>query len=307
MSQYKSAIRAQQSPDNADTFKYRLQARQLQELFPTWSNDGLFFRWTYLGASHVFPLKKDLQSILTEVSGDVELAATRISDGTSFSPDMSSFQFENSSTGVAEQWGSVSRKKDKKAPSSAHSSKESFSGRGDSRGGRSGRGGRGGPGRGGAAPRGRGGPPQGGAVNGRSPRIGSPHPTHSDGSPSLSLEPKDGTGASGDVMNKIDTAESTAHQNGMTPPAPSWANPPSSHPDIPITTSVPVSSWGVTSTRSTWGGDIDVNGSSSSLNVNVPAPKVPSKSPATSKLSWAQIARFVCIMASNAAKSNTCD
>jgi hypothetical protein len=81
MSQYKSAIRAQQSPDNADISKYRSQARQLQELFPHWSNDGQFSFEQAQPTSHHFPLLKDLQSLLTEVGGDVQLAATRISDG----------------------------------------------------------------------------------------------------------------------------------------------------------------------------------------------------------------------------------
>jgi hypothetical protein len=85
MSQYKSAIRAQQSPDNADTFKYRSQARQLQELFPTWSNDGLFFHPQSQASLTSLFFQKDLQSLLTEVAGDVQLAATRISDGMSVS------------------------------------------------------------------------------------------------------------------------------------------------------------------------------------------------------------------------------
>ncbi|KAF9460449.1 hypothetical protein BDZ94DRAFT_1299874 [Collybia nuda] len=250
MSQYKSAIRTQQPPDAQDNSKYRSKARQLQELFPTWSND-------------------DLQSLLAEVGGDVQIAATRITDG------------------VAEQWGSVSRKKDKKAPTSAHASKDSFSGRGDFRGARGGRGGRGGPGRGGAAMRGRGGPPRGGAVNGRSPRTESPHPTIVDITPSVSTDFND---AHGLVDASVKPTESTTQQNGVSTPAPSWsgANP---HLEAPTPTASAGSSWGAASTTSTWGGDTDVNGSSSSLNVNVPSSKVASKSPATSKLSWAQIAK----------------
>ncbi|KAJ7689514.1 hypothetical protein B0H14DRAFT_3532770, partial [Mycena olivaceomarginata] len=57
---YKTAIGAP-APATTDT-KYRQSARQLQELFPSWSSD-------------------DLQSLLHEVAGDVELAATRISEG----------------------------------------------------------------------------------------------------------------------------------------------------------------------------------------------------------------------------------
>lgn len=83
MSQYKSAIRAQQSPDDPDTSKYRSQARQLEELFPAWSIEGLFFHPTNTGTFDGFSLLKDLQSLLTEVGGDIELAATRITDGMS--------------------------------------------------------------------------------------------------------------------------------------------------------------------------------------------------------------------------------
>ncbi|KAF5376032.1 hypothetical protein D9615_007767 [Tricholomella constricta] len=246
MSQYKSALRSQQPPESIDNSKYRQQARQLQELFPTWSND-------------------DLQSLLVEVQGDVELAATRISDG------------------VAEQWGSVSRKKDKKPPASAHASKESFPARGDVRGARGGRGGRGGPGRGGAAVRGRGGP-RGGAVNGRSPRVGSPNQAHPDGTPAVSTEIKD-------VADSVDASplaiapEGTNQQNGVVPPT-GRTDASSSHLTTPaLSTS---SSWAGASTTSTWGGDTEPNGSSAS--VNVPSSKLVSK-PATSKLSWAQIAR----------------
>ncbi|KAJ3508116.1 hypothetical protein NLJ89_g5932 [Agrocybe chaxingu] len=61
MSQYKSAIRNQQQQDGPEA-KYRSQARQLQEMFPTWSNDNLL-------------------SLLVEVNGDVQTAATRLSEG----------------------------------------------------------------------------------------------------------------------------------------------------------------------------------------------------------------------------------
>ncbi|KAF8064124.1 hypothetical protein FPV67DRAFT_1503608 [Lyophyllum atratum] len=246
MSQYKSALRSQQPPEAADNSKYRQQARTLQELFPSWSND-------------------DLQSLLVEVHGDVELAATRISDG------------------VAEQWGSVSRKKDKKAPSSAQGSKESIPPRGDFRGARGGRGGRGGPGRGGAALRGRGGPPRGGAVNGRSPRAGSPKPAHADGTPTPSSDHQD-VSDSADAPTPV-VPESTTHQNGVVP-AVGWTEASSSHITAPGL-STP-SSRGGASTTSTWGGDTEPNGSSASANV--PPSKSVSK-PATSKLSWAQIAR----------------
>lgn len=81
----------------------------------------------------------------------MQVAATRITEGTFcrlFTVYCSLFK---PFLGHAEQWGAVTRKKDKKAP--GHASKDSFSTteRGGSRGARGGRGGRGGPGRGGAA------------------------------------------------------------------------------------------------------------------------------------------------------------
>lgn len=78
MSQYKSAIRAQPPQEQLSNSKYAEQARQLQEFFPLWKNDGLFF--TILLPSTCSFLS-DIQSLLVEVSGDVELAAARISDG----------------------------------------------------------------------------------------------------------------------------------------------------------------------------------------------------------------------------------
>jgi len=65
MSQYKSAIRTQPPQEQLSNSKYAEQAHQLQEFFPLWKND-------------------DLQSLLVEVGGDVELAASRISEGTLF-------------------------------------------------------------------------------------------------------------------------------------------------------------------------------------------------------------------------------
>ncbi|KAJ6574275.1 hypothetical protein B0H19DRAFT_1253995 [Mycena capillaripes] len=57
---HKTAIGAAAPATAADNSKYRTQARQLQKLFPSWSND-------------------DLQLLISEVAGDVELVATRIS------------------------------------------------------------------------------------------------------------------------------------------------------------------------------------------------------------------------------------
>lgn len=189
----------------------------------------------------------------------------------------SEFPFHLQSSGEAEPWDSVNRKKDKKAPTSAQATKESFSGRGDPRGPRGGRGGRGGPGRGGAV-RGRGGP-RGGAANGRSPRLGSPAPT--DGYPLASVETKE-------TFDVVDSAtvpavpESNGHQNGHTPSS-GWT-------DSDATTAPAPSAWGSSSTGR--GTDTDVNGSTATSHA--PTNKVVSK-PATSKLSWAQITRYVCV------------
>jgi len=78
--QYKSAHRTQTASDTPDSFKYRKECKQLQELFPTWTNDGVSTSptptcmWSY-------SVSTDLQTLLVEVSGDVQLAATRITDG----------------------------------------------------------------------------------------------------------------------------------------------------------------------------------------------------------------------------------
>ncbi|KAJ7153590.1 hypothetical protein C8R43DRAFT_1002676 [Mycena crocata] len=234
---YKTVIGSAPPSSAQDNSKYRSQARQLQELFPSWSND-------------------DLQSLLAEVAGDVELAATRISDGR------------------AEQWGAVTRKKDKKGQGPTHVSKDSFSStRGDFRGGRGGsRGGRGGSTRGGAAPRSR------GAIRGgAAPTNGHTHSVQVPAQPSPVSTWADAT-----ADKAPDSAAAWGTDSADAAPSSSnWAE----QLDTPSATATP-SSWGGTSTTSTWGGDTDVNGSTTSLA----APKV-SKTPLTSKMSWAQIAR----------------
>ncbi|KIK54654.1 hypothetical protein GYMLUDRAFT_897734 [Collybiopsis luxurians FD-317 M1] len=260
MASYKSAIRTAPANDQSES-KFKDKARQLQEFFPAWSHD-------------------DLQSLLVEVNGDVEIAATRISDG------------------QAEQWGSVSRKKDKKP---VHASKDSFSSapptRGDFRGGRGGaRGGRGGPARGGGAVRGargdfRGG--RGGHSNGHS-RTSSPAVGQS-------------------IDNKATDASKPVVENIVNDSTPSTWNEVSKAEDIPSTSGLApsgstTSAWGAPTITNAWGtqdtasdatsvhANTTVNGSTSATSPNASAPtsvsaKPISKSPATSKLSWAQIAR----------------
>ncbi|KAJ7058270.1 hypothetical protein C8F01DRAFT_1060523 [Mycena amicta] len=214
---YKTAIGA--PPPTGDSNRYRSQARQLQELFPSWSND-------------------DLQSLLHEVAGDVELAATQISEG------------------HAEQWGAVTRKKDKKPNGPTHvSSKDSTRGelRGGARGGA--RGGRGGSFRGGSVPRARG----GSALRPANGHHDHAHPPSSnawaDGPPGID-KPAD---------KSLDNPEPAATS--------SWTD----AVDIPSATPA---SWGNTK-------ETEVNGSA----LTVPHPKALAKTPATSKMSWAQIAR----------------
>ncbi|KAJ6463342.1 hypothetical protein C8R45DRAFT_1080321 [Mycena sanguinolenta] len=233
---YKTAIGAT-APATTDNSKYRTQARQLQELFPSWSND-------------------DLQSLLHEVAGDVELAATRISEG------------------HAEQWGAVTRKKDKKGHGPTHVSKDSFSSpRGDFRGGRGGaRGGRGGSTRGGAAPRARGG------IRGAAPTNGHTvaTPTHSPSANAWADAPLTADKAP-------DSTNTWATESSDPATASNWGE----SVDTPTPSATPSTWGGTTASTSTWA-DTDVNGSTSSLAA--PQTKIV-KTPATSKMSWAQIAR----------------
>ncbi|EKM52574.1 uncharacterized protein PHACADRAFT_176595 [Phanerochaete carnosa HHB-10118-sp] len=194
---------------------------------------------------------EDIQSALLDVNGDVDLAVLRISEG------------------HAEQWGAVQRKKDKKSTagvpqtqSKDHAAKQE---RGDFRGGKGGRGGRGGPGRGGAA--------RGAFIRGGHQETNGRHAKHG---PSKGDE---------DVAQKIEeeapAVDSAADVNGAKPVQ-----------DAPA--AEPVSE--NTSTPATWGGDTATNGSAPPASPAAPSqPSHPlvkfTKTPATSKLSWAQIAK----------------
>ena len=94
MSSYKSSLsRAKQQPTSeSNDSKYRQQAQQLQELFPTWSNEGPISKVIGMTPILTFHLP-DLQTLLAEVSGDVQVAATRISEGAV--PLLYSFTYEN--------------------------------------------------------------------------------------------------------------------------------------------------------------------------------------------------------------------
>ncbi|KIY47638.1 hypothetical protein FISHEDRAFT_74442 [Fistulina hepatica ATCC 64428] len=235
MSHYKSAIAAQSRPETADNVPYKAEARQLKEFFPSWSND-------------------DLQSLLVEVGGDIQIAATRISEG------------------HVEQWGSVSRKKDKKTGGN-HTKDGSFSARAAPvRGGRGGgRGGRGGAsGRGGAIRGGR------GRANG--------HVAH-------------GHGTRGSVNANADVG-AAVHASWADAPVPTasteWGLSPEWNDTAPAiatdawdsnigSTTAPVQAVTAVSTAPT------VNGNSYAHTT--PSAPPPKPTPATSKLSWAQIAR----------------
>ncbi|KAI0759097.1 hypothetical protein C8Q74DRAFT_1451911 [Fomes fomentarius] len=227
---YKSSNFRKSQPANDSSDKFRAQAKQLQEAFPTWSYD-------------------DLQSLLNETNGDVELASTRIIEG------------------HAEQWGSVTRKKEKKPTSTSHGRDSSVNReRGDFRGGRGGRAARGGP--------------RGGAARGASARGGHHEVNGHRVKPSVSGQaPKDASATDG--VTPASTDGETADVD----------------PDA-------VSAWG-SSTPTTWGDTTTVNGTEphpaapAAAATSAPAPAQASSSapakavstPATSKLSWAQIAR----------------
>ncbi|KAL7278639.1 hypothetical protein PYCCODRAFT_1387865 [Trametes coccinea BRFM310] len=240
-----SSFRKPQPQQDSSNPRFSSQVKQLKEAFPTWSDF-------------------DLETLLVEVNGDVEVASLRIIEG------------------HAEQWGNVTRKKDKKASTTASSHpKDASAGRerADFRGGRGGRAARGGPAR-------------GGARGGVSARPGG----HQDlnghrAKPSQSAEASKDASAP-DAAPSVPANGETAEHEGEA-----------------------ASAWG-SSTPATWGGDTAaINGTSSShpapaaapasstpapapaqaptqAPAPTPAPAAKSGStPATSKLSWAQIAR----------------
>ena len=180
--------------------------------------------------------------------------------------------------GTVEQWGEVSHKKDKKAPTTTHAPKPS---RGDSRGARGGRGGRGGAGRGSAATRGRSLPR--GNMNGHHP--------HTNGTRPSSVSPANAANLGSTDASHLGGEESVGHglpeshdQNGLTASISAWTD--TSQPETStLTTSISASG----STTDNF--PAEVNGTAPVANI--PVSKLASKTPATSKLSWAQIARFV--------------
>lgn len=170
--------------------------------------------------------------------------------------------------GLAVQWDSVSRKKDKKAAPAQPSSKEFTPTRGESRGARGGRGGRGGPGRGGATARGRG-AHRGAAVNGHAGRTASPRPAadHSASTSAPSVHPDSTDPSKSDVVTQ---------QNGIVQTPNAWAD---SKPDE--------------SSNANKKAEAEANAAAVSANVALPkqALKTPAPARGPTKLSWAQVAR----------------
>ena len=179
---------------------------------------------------------------------------------------MSWIQFSRS--GHAEQWGSVTRKKDKKQPAFHNPKQDSFSsGRGGGPGGRGGRGGRGGAGagRGGATGRGRGGA-RGGA-NGHAA-------TPSTSTAALPQTPSVGGVSTTNSWTEVANGKAPEPVDGVGED--SWA-------------SAGANGWGETEKEVSAAPAKPLNGTAKSTAKVVP----PVTKPVTSKLSWAQIARQV--------------
>ncbi|KAL5498206.1 DEF1 [Sanghuangporus vaninii] len=258
MASYKSSnFRRNQDNADAPTERGIAKIRQLQEMFPSWSDD-------------------DLKSLLQEVNYDVELAATRISEG------------------HAEQWGAVTRKKDKRAAAAAASAASFAPASGDrgssraARGGRGGaRGGRGGGGRG----VGRGGHRE---TNGR--HAPSPAPQASSSGAQATPAPASGTA---DAATSTDWPKTDGDSEPFTTSA--WGDAgdwPSSSNANAAASSTP--SHGKTDAAPT----AKTNGATATpaevkprapspapAPAAVPVARPAAKTPGTTKMSWAQIAR----------------
>lgn len=210
---------------------------------------------------------KDLRSALSDANNDVSQAATRIADGKCTTSYPLPFLSPSYQTGRTQQWGSVSRKKDKK-PVQNPSSKDAVSARGESRAGRGGRGGRGGPGRGGAATRGRGGPSRGGRVSDHSHTASPRVAPATDSSPSIPVS----SAPSESADTPKHTTDVNSDQNSITD---GWIDHKTAQHEVANTTTPPVQH-------------------------DAPPPVVPlvnlppshKQASNAAKLSWAQIARY---------------
>jgi hypothetical protein len=177
--------------------------------------------------------------------------------------------------GHAEQWGAVARKKEKKPIGSVHGGKDGFAGRGDSRGARGGRGGRGGgPARGGASTRGG----RGAGRGGHRDTNGHAAPAHTNGGDAAPAAwgtetPSDWNNVAG-TDDKADKAEAPKEDLGA------WGTDTSTVAD----TTPSVTSPSTTATASAPLPDVSEIAKAST------GPKV-HRTPLTSKMSWAQIAK----------------
>ena len=219
------------------------------------------------------------RSAATSSSQPIESAKVLLS--LLFSPPSQSLAI----TGHAQQWGSVKTKKDKKPPTPSPKDHPASRDRTDSHGGRGGRGrGRGGPTRG---ARGRGSPRTGPGVNGhasRSPHPGktsSPAPDSADRQPvedfSDPVQPDKHDSSDGILSAPNDSPSDPNHTAGL----------PASDPSIPPQSWSTPSSWGA----SPWGAQDHSASAPPTSSQPISAAQRPTKLPATSKLSWAQIAR----------------
>ncbi|KZS89380.1 hypothetical protein SISNIDRAFT_229935 [Sistotremastrum niveocremeum HHB9708] len=248
MSSYKSHRRPATTSPDPNAFqvdsKYRIGVDKLRELFPNWTD-------------------QDLQSVLAEVAGDVSIAATRITEG------------------YAEQWGNVSRKKDKKT--SAPQSNSGPTSNGNSQVGGVPRGGRGGGrgGRGGFSRGGRGGGP--GAV-GRVPSARDVNGSKQDADAS---KPTDSV-TNGIQTSTTDSWVSDAGGWHSQEPAPDGSETVAQLEPVESTT-LPEPTQSATKS-SAWDTAVP-NETPSQAKPTVATPLKSSKVPTGAKLSWAQIAR----------------
>lgn len=286
MSTTYSSYRRQPTTDQAHD-KYRQGSQQLKDIYPDWAVEGSSSPSFHTRHAELtlFPHSSDLSNLLAEVGGDIEVAAARISEGLLILPRDRSFLLNPSLKGQVEQWGSVHRKKDKRHQNTAQDSKDRNVPRDrvDSRGGR-GRGGRGG-GRGGLS---RGGAPGRGGQNGHRAQASSRN------------GPVDSTTPCTDNMDPSTPA--SKDESALSTSA--WGSDPAPADQAQDFSSQATSTgWG--ESISGWGVDTKPNGVPSpamQANPLTPVPGQPKpvpKTPATSKLSWAQVVRYAPFHADN--------
>ena len=279
MSQYKSAaFRSQQPAQPAGEPKHRRQAQQLLEIFPDYSVEGTSSSPDPPSRSPLFPRPPvpPLRGRRRRTACSAE-NQRRSCFPCFFSPPSQS----PAVTGHAEQWGSVKSKRDKKPPPPSAKDHPTPRDRTDSRGARGGRGGRGGATRG---ARGRGSPRGAPGVNGRASRPSHPGKTSSPAPDFADKQPVE------DFSDPVQPDKSD-WSNGIPHDSPSDPNHtpdlPASDTPFPAQSSSTPSSWDT----SPWGAQDHFASAPPTSSQPISAAPRPTKLPATSKLSWAQIAR----------------